>query len=295
MIHRMIHSGTVSARKALRLTLDRRIWLVPFLGAAMCGLVYWQSAARYPTGAASGTAIPSSTPNAPAATEVWRVAIWNIHSGKGRDQRVDLPRIATHLTAVDFVALNEVRGLAGRPVLDQAAALGELLDAGGLFLPYERRFGRDDFGNGVVTRSSVSAWVRIPLPHTRVKGHGNVTLLSVTHLERPVQVLVTHIDHGADRRRQLEFVYELFQSLSEPAVLMGDLNTQGNDAPLVDWLSEPGVIDPLAACAVVSPADRVDWILVRGLECLSAGCEETGASDHPLIWAELALPERSRE
>lgn len=258
--------------------------------ALFAGVALWQASLRQPTGAASGTGSLSVEEATSPASRVLRAATWNIHGAKGRDRRVDLPRVAAHLGGFDFVGLNEVRGAAFLSTHDQAAELGRQLDAESLFLPFERRFGRDDFGNGVINRTGVRAWVRMPLPCTGVKGHGNVTLLNVHHHGRTVHILVTHIDHGADRERQLEFVYELFQGLSEPVILMGDLNTRSDQMPLSQWLKQPGIVDPLAACGVASPEKRIDWILVRGLHCLAAGVTETDASDHPLVWAELEFP-----
>jgi endonuclease/exonuclease/phosphatase (EEP) superfamily protein YafD len=46
----------------------------------------------------------------------------------------------------------------------------------------------------------------------------------------------------------------------------------------------------LAGQPTVGAKERIDWILVEGLAVVDAGAVETDASDHPLIWAELAGP-----
>ncbi|MCY2964941.1 MAG: endonuclease/exonuclease/phosphatase family protein [Planctomycetota bacterium] len=217
----------------------------------------------------------------------WRIATWNIHGGKGMDRRLDLGRIVDGLRGYDFVGLNEVRGPANPWDFDQSKILGERLHSGWLFLPYERRFCHDDIGNGVVGQTAVTNWIRIPLPNTCVKGHGNVTLLTTRHFSQDVHVLVTHIDHKTDRVLQLAAVGEIFDSLVPPAILMGDLNTRADDPTLARILGQPGVVEPLSALGKQQPDAQIDWILVKGLACLDAGFEDSGASDHPLIWVEL--------
>jgi endonuclease/exonuclease/phosphatase family metal-dependent hydrolase len=220
-----------------------------------------------------------------------RVATWNIHSGKGRDGVVDLDRIARQLARCDFVGLNEVRGAAGFTGPSQAEKLGHALEASWMFHVYERRWGRDDFGNGVVSTCPVTDWQRIPYPCTSVKGHGNMSLHTLEWNGRFVQILVTHVDRQADRIVQLRQAIELFQSLPAPAIFMGDLNTVCTDSDLGHLLAAPGVVDVLAASDEPQSADRIDWILVRGLECVKAGTVDHGESDHPLVWADVRFPD----
>ena len=72
---------------------------------------------------------------------------------------------------------------------------------------------------------------------------------------------------------------------------MGDLNVTADDPTLAAVLETKGVVDALSVAAEPPPAGRIDWILARGLECIAAGAEDHGESDHPLIWAELKPPE----
>ncbi|MBS0261700.1 MAG: endonuclease/exonuclease/phosphatase family protein [Planctomycetes bacterium] len=278
-----------------RRLLPRALWAGAFL-LVLGGT--WVASWRIPAGAATGEHLatgetaraPHDQPQAPDRT-TWRVATWNIHSGKGRDGRLDLQRIARQLAECDFVGLNEVRGTTGWTGPNQAEILGRTLNAGWLFHAYERRWGRDDFGNGVVSRSPVTAWERQPLPCTSVKGHGNIIRHTVTWNAQSIQILVTHIDRQADRRVQLRQACEQFLSLPAPAILMGDLNTTASDAELASLLATPGVVDVMARSAPPPSADRIDWILARGLECVAAGLIDHGESDHPLLWADLRLPD----
>jgi endonuclease/exonuclease/phosphatase family metal-dependent hydrolase len=204
---------------------------------------------------------------------------------------VDLERVARRLAGYDFVGLNEVRGAYAWWGPDQAERLGRSVNGAWLFLPYDRRWGRDDFGNAALAARPVAEWLRLPLPHTRCKGHGNMTLFHLDVSGTPVRVIVTHVDRRADTAIQLQAVSNLFLGLSEPVIVMGDLNVTADDPQLAALLGTPGVGDVLAAAAEKGPAARIDWILVRGLECTSAGLVDHGESDHPLVWAELRLPE----
>jgi len=73
-------------------------------------------------------------------------------------------------------------------------------------------------------------------------------------------------------------------------VLMGDLNTPSNDPALGAMLSVGGAVDAVGAKLGQPTPERIDWILTRGLEAVDARVEDRGASDHPVVWAELRLP-----
>jgi len=68
-------------------------------------------------------------------------------------------------------------------------------------------------------------WYRSPLPTTRLRGLRNIVLTHVDVGGRRVVVLVTHLDVKTDHDQQLALVADLFLSLQEPAILLGDLNT----------------------------------------------------------------------
>ncbi len=276
--------------------LTRRTVRILVGGLAIVGISAWLGSWRFPAGAAAGTNLHAAAALGTARQAgVIRVATWNIHSGRGRDGVVDLGRVAQRLAGYDFVGLNEVRGAYAWWGTDQAETLGRSVNCAWLFLPCERRWGRDDFGNGALSARPAAGWTRLPLPHTRSRGHGNMTLFRLDVAGTPVRIIVTHIDRKDDTAIQLQAVSNLFLGLAEPAILMGDLNVTAEDPRLAELLGTSGVSDVLAAGAGNPAADRIDWILVRGLECLSSGLVDHGESDHPLAWAELRLPAPSSE
>jgi endonuclease/exonuclease/phosphatase family metal-dependent hydrolase len=270
--------------------LSRRTVRILVGGLAIVAISAWLGSWRLPVGASAGTGLHAAVGHGPVRkSDGFRVATWNIHSGRGRDGKLDLDRIARRLAGYDFVGLNEVRGAYAWWGTDQAEALGRSIDRAWLFLPCERRWGRDDFGNAALSASPVARWLRLPLPHTRARGLGNMTLFHLDVSETPVRIIVTHIDRREDTAIQLQAVSSLFLGLSEPAILMGDLNVTADDPRLADLLHTSGVSDVLTATRNAAD-ERIDWIFVRGLECLASGLVDHGESDHPLAWAELRLP-----
>lgn len=246
---------------------------------------------RHPAPAASGAlAVPAVVAPASAPEDVLRIGLYNVHGGRALDGADNLAIVAQQArqARLDVLALNEVYG-AWRGD-DYATQLGKRIDRAALFAPAERRWGRDSFGNGLLTRFPLAAWSREPLP--RVRGNGFRSLLSVDLQwgQPPVQVLVTHLDREGDQAEQMRILAEEFLALEGPAILLGDLNLSADDPTLAALLAEPGVVDALAQAGQPLPAGSIEWILVRGLEATQAGVVRSEASDHPLLWVELRRP-----
>jgi endonuclease/exonuclease/phosphatase family metal-dependent hydrolase len=218
-----------------------------------------------------------------------RVASFNIQSGRGLDGKTDLSRTAALLRSFDLIGLNEAQGHVFGPE-HQPAELGRMLELPHLFAASERRWWHDDFGNGLLSRLPVRHWSVTPLPGDRSSGYRNLVRATIRIDDgRTLSVMVTHLDRTTDRLQQLRLVGEIFLSLREPAILMGDLNSNGDDPILRDVLAAAGVIDPIGDTPALSAKERIDWILVRGLRTIDGGVVTTAASDHPLVWAELEV------
>lgn len=227
-------------------------------------------------------------PAAAVVTPTLRVATFNIHRGRDVHGQFDLARTAGCLTGFQVVGLNEVGGAYSWQEGDQAELLGKQLHAPWLFAPTTRRWWRDDFGNGLLCSAPVDSWRREPLPCTRGKGYRNYVLANLQWGHRTVSLLVTHLDRVQDRAMQLSDVIKVFLALPEPAILMGDLNSEADDPQIARLLSTPGVHDAVAEGLAGEAPRRIDWIFARGLSGVAAGIVDTGASDHPLVWTELA-------
>jgi endonuclease/exonuclease/phosphatase family metal-dependent hydrolase len=255
--------------------------------------ITWHASQRVPTGPAEGRDL-GATPAAPVVKRTTiRVASFNIHGCKGEDGRRDVGRVAECLRGFDFAAMNEVHRALWRGTEDQASQIAGRLGAAPLFAPAESLwYGALQSGNALVTTAPVSWWYRIPLPRVIDRSYRNMVLACVEHRGRPIHVLATHVVRRDDRERQaqLRAAITMFLCLAEPAILMGDLNSEADDPQIRQLLAVPGVEDPIGRRLGGQIVGRIDWILVRGLRTIDAGIIDHGASDHPLVWAELGLP-----
>lgn len=237
-------------------------------------------------------------PLAATPSGILRVGTFNIHSGRGRDRQFNLARTAAVFsTPLDVIGLNEVRG-AWDPSWgpDQAAQLGQLLKMRSIFLPTERRWWHDHFGNGLLTRVPLTQIQRFPLVCTRGKAYRCATLAQFELQSQTVQLLSVHVDSQSDREHQLRTIVSLFLGLQAPAILIGDLNSPPDDPQMIELLARPDVVDPLKdALPDKRGRPHIDWILARGFESRSGQLIENDASDHPAAIAELELLKTSAE
>ncbi|HVX13290.1 MAG TPA: endonuclease/exonuclease/phosphatase family protein [Pirellulales bacterium] len=265
-----------------------RCLIVVGLGLAV-GTLYYCGDQRRAVPAAVGTTLAGVAHAPRAARTTLRVATFNIHGGVGPDRRCDLERTASALpNDLDLVLLNEVHGPYFWQSAGQAQRLGELTGKGWLFAPTEQRWWHHEFGNAVLATADVAWWQRVTLPgHSR--GYRNVVLMEIAYGGGTARVVATHLDRNdpAARGMQLEAAIDLFLALAEPVIFMGDLNTTADEKRLADLLSRRDVGDPLHDALRDGTPRHIDWILTRGLTTIDAGMVDNGASDHPLVWAEL--------
>lgn len=282
-------------------------WPTVIVATLLLGGVVWHGSLHVSTGPAAGTHIevhsssdhknnPTGGISAEQRTKI-RLGTFNIHGGKGADGRQDLDRVANCLGDLDFVALNEVQGQTTLGAPNQTEQLAERLGMAWLFAPAERRWWHLEFGNGLLTNVPVAFWQRIPLPRQFDRSWRNMVLVGLqcrTAKQEPytVHILLTHVNrrYDAERQAQLQAVLSLYLALAEPAVLLGDLNSDADDPQIRRLLQTPGVSDAVGEKCPTKTPGRIDWIIVRGLHCVEAGIRDDGASDHPLVWAELELP-----
>jgi len=269
----------------------KKKWLTTMVVVLLVGGAYWHASRHVPTGPARGDRIEGRITRTPTAGRTIRIATFNIHSCKGRDGRRDLDRVADCLKGFDFVALNEARGPRILQPEGQASRLGEKLGMAWLFAPGGRTWYYRLSGNAMLTVLPVRFWQRIPLPQVRDYSYRNVVLAALEHEGRTIHVLITHLvqRYQEDREEQLRAVIELFLALAEPAILMGDLNDGHTNPQIEHLLSMPGVKDPLEETLGPDPPWKIDWIITRGFRAVDAGMVDEGASDHPMVWAELEL------
>lgn len=224
-----------------------------------------------------------------------RIGTFNIHRCKGDDGRRDLNRVANLLQGLDLVGLNEVAGSGIWWGGCQAEELGKRLELSWLFSPVTTRWLDGDFGNGALSSLPIRSWQKIPLPLNGRKSPRAALLIVLETGEKPINLLVAHLDHRdkgkTDREghKQLDTVISLFLSLAEPAILMGDFNAYQDDQLIEELQRTPGVSDAIAQVGADRPAGRVDWIFLRGMRAVDGAYVENEASDHPIVWADVEI------
>ena len=254
------------------------------------GLLAW---AAVPRPLASQRGGPIAVPpgaSKPAGQSLLRVATFNIHGAKGLDGKRDLGRVGDVIRDAEVLALQEVHD--GWRRKNQAWVLATRHRLACLYAPTRQRWFRAHRGNALLSRFHIIAWRREPLPH-----HGggrrfrNFTVATIDVDGRALSIVFTHLPTRVGREQQLQQVLDHFRTLS-PAVLLGDLNTTPGDPLLTAFLASGQAEDALRGIASEpTAADRVDWILCRGLAVRASGSSPAGPSDHPYYWADVEIKE----
>ncbi len=284
----------------MRTNRTRTRWGCVVLVTSALGLIVYVGERHVPTGPSVGTSLARVRADGDiplksrqeATRSTIRLATYNIHAGKGRDGRRNLLRTAECLQSdFDLIGLNEVRGREIWQRHGQAEMLGRELRTPWLFAPAVRTWGHREAGNALLTSLPVEGWYRLPLPREYDNSCRNAVLATIEVEGQPVQVLLTHVARRPDeeRRAQLGAVIRLFLSLSEPAILLGDMNADSDDRQMSKLLGMSGMVDPVGEVLGDAAPQRIDWILARGLHAVDAGVVDDGSSDHPMVWAELQL------
>jgi len=266
-----------------------RPWWVALLGlvvVAAAGVAWFGRAIG--TGPAEGTTLSGPPAVAPVG-DTLRLGTFNIDGGQGTDDQVDLARTAKCLQRLDVIGLQEVHGFAADPP-NQAITLGGLLHLPYLYVPAERRWGHESFGNAFFTDLPVHHWQRVVVPSAPFHAKRNYLLAELEWQGQPLHVLTTHVDFKGNGDEQLAMLINAFVSQPTPAILMGDLNHPASSEQIKALMATPGVEE--AVSRVLDPVEgRVDWIFLRGLHTVDAGSVNLGASDHPAYWAAVRLSE----
>jgi endonuclease/exonuclease/phosphatase family metal-dependent hydrolase len=263
--------------------------IVTLLFIASIGLNVWHAGEKQPLSPSAGNSINSKVKTKDVNKTTFRIAAYNIRSGKGLDDVRDINRTATALKGFDMIALNEVRKNA-LSLSSQAEKLGDILGMGWLFLPNQKRYYGEYYGNGFLSIFDVDYFYREQLIYDKEKSrsHRNLTTIRFEFNGKLITLLVTHLDRGSIRNEQLSYVIQKFKNYDH-CILIGDLNTPGNDSQLTDLLDDGNIKDAINIALGSNDIARVDWIIVKGFKVVDGGFEPEGISDHPLFWVELEI------
>lgn len=249
------------------------------------GLVVWNGSDRVPADPCRPFVVSDHThERMETLPGTLRVVSFNIHGGKGLDGRIDLERLAKLIAPCDLAGLYEVRNPHYFDHADHAATIAKSIQMRALFAATERHWWREHFGNGLLTTVPVEAVQRLPLPGTRGKAFRNAILAHIPWQGDTLHVVAVHIDREQDRQPQLAQVTTLFRSLSPPALLMGDLNSDVRDPVIAALIDDPDIGSPLHdRYGDTLPPKNIDWVFTKGIATVSAELVENDASDHPLV------------
>jgi endonuclease/exonuclease/phosphatase family metal-dependent hydrolase len=273
----MTAATQTTGRKGRRFTPGR---IAAFI-VIVAGFRVWQGSQKTPLGPAAGTALNGSAASRPSGDTI-RVATFNIDGEDG-------DATANTMKGFDLIGMEEVHGISPFSDSNQAEVLGGKLNLQWLFAPVERQWWHNSFGDGALTNLPLEHWQRFPLANEGADSNRQILVLRLRLADKPLNVLITHLERHDDRQAELASVISLFLSIQEPAILMGDLNSDRDDSQYADLRKTPGVIDPIGDIIAAKGGGAYDRIFARGMKSLDAGFIDNGASDHPLAWAQLQL------
>ena len=270
----------------------------PILTLLLAALLGTLASQRTPMPIVRGDILNDNQRTTQPSSNRLRVGTYNIHSGKGHDEGTSPEAIAEVLgnPPLDIIGLQEVTGHLADDG-NQASDLAGMLELGWLYAPTRNKPFSADFGSALLSRFPVQAYEFTPLLHERrtasstdvSRAHRNIISVTLDIQNTPVKVFITHLDRGPLRLEQLQDVINTFKQHPH-AILMGDLNSRHDDAPLQTLLAAGEASDAIAATADAEDINkRIDWILTRGFNIIEGGSHPRGVSDHPQFWVELQL------
>jgi endonuclease/exonuclease/phosphatase family metal-dependent hydrolase len=231
-----------------------------------------------------------------------RVLSYNIHHGRGTDDKVDLERIAGVIRSCepDLVALQEVdKGVERTKGIDEPGELARLTKMNVVFgnnIVYQG----GDYGNAVLSKFSIAAHKNHKLPVFYKNEQRGVMEVDVTLPDGrgTLVFMATHLDYRGDSPERIPsaaLINELIGKRAEPAILAGDLNDRPDSKTLAEFAKtwKRANEGSLPTFPVDKPTRQIDHILVRPAERWSViemkVLEEAVASDHRGILAVLEL------
>ena len=179
------------------------------------------------------------------------IVTYNIQWGKGRDDRIDLRRIADAVSGADVIALQEVeRHWRDQEFSDQALRLSELIPGyhwiygAAVDLGSPVRNLRRQIGNMVLSRYAITSARHLPLPARPVQGHVNdqqQMIEAVIGAGAGFRLYNTHLNYlsPGQRSEQLDLALRFIAEAPERG---GAITMPGRESlgPEDDWIVLPG-------------------------------------------------------
>lgn len=234
-----------------------------------------------------------------------KVLCYNIHHGRGSDDKVDIDRLAKVIQSVDpdLVSLQEVdSGVMRSGGINEPQQLGELCKLTPVF-GANIKYDGGDYGNAILSRWPVARHTNHKLQSYYPNEQRGVLEVEVILPDGrgPLLFLATHFDYRANSSERLPSAERVNQLITMkngvPAVLAGDLNERP-DAPAVVELSriwKRTNDGELPTFPVDKPVRQIDHILVyppaRWRIVETRVLDDAVASDHRAVLSLVELNE----
>lgn len=236
-----------------------------------------------------------------------KIASYNIKNGQGMDGRLNLPRTAEVLAALDadFICLQEVDKYRRRSFFrNQAASLAQILKMECVFGP-AIKYPIGAYGNAVLSRYPVIKSVNHQLPVPAGKSKRAMLEVHADIEGNLLRIFNTHME--LDRKLRLQqirnFIVPLIMSGHSAAILSGDLNENPEDAGvkyLYGYFQDSFAVNTgsiMATFRADHPRERMDYILLNQIcTALDYRIIPSLASDHLPVLARVEFgQEKSSE
>lgn len=232
---------------------------------------------------------------------------FNIQHGRNHNlpgDVIDLSLMAKTILDVspDFVGLQEVRCGLGGDFLNQPEIISSIT-GGRPYFGQATTMGADDkgYGNAVISHLPVVDCKVIPIEDPEIKKYDGyyetrcVMKLTVKCGYKPLTILVSHFGLNPDEQENaVDTVLKTVSECQTPLILMGDLNMQAGEPPLLRLatsLSDAAVTLHNEEDTFPShqPDRRIDYFWYRGIKPLSIYTHKVIASDHYPLIAEFEI------
>jgi len=232
-----------------------------------------------------------------------KVLCYNIHHGRGTDDKVDIERLAKVIQSVDpdLVSLQEVdSGVMRSSQINEPEKLGELCKLTPVF-GNNIKYDGGDYGNAVLSRWPVAGHTNHKLQSYYPGEQRGLLEVQITLPDDrgPLFFYATHFDYRGNSPERLPSAVTVNEVIGTkagaPAILAGDLNERP-DGPAVMELSKVWKRTnhgELPTFPVDKPVRQIDHILVhppaRFRVVETRVLDDAVASDHRAIFSVLEL------
>ncbi|MBQ3549732.1 MAG: endonuclease/exonuclease/phosphatase family protein [Clostridia bacterium] len=233
-----------------------------------------------------------------------KIMTFNIQHAKNfLTQEIDIPLFidAIKKQNADICGLNEVYNEGPRECnTDQAGAIGKGLGFYDFFGEAIKTGGENPYGNAMVSRYPFKSVEKVDIPDIEDKStprfEHRCAVKAVFEIDgKDITVITSHFGlSDGEKQNAVKKICELVDECDMPVVIMGDFNMRPDDEklkPLFERLNDTTVMDKGQTNTFRSdePYCKIDYILYKGLKCVSCVTVNEIYSDHLPIVTEFEL------